>query len=53
MNVRAIYLGLCILGVMLPYSQFVPWVMTHGINAPLFFRELFSTHIGFYVPGSS
>lgn len=46
MNIRAVYLVFCVAGFMLPYSQFVPWVMTHGLNVPLFFRELFSTHIG-------
>jgi hypothetical protein len=34
------------MGFALPYSQFVPWAMVHGLDVPLFFRELFSTHIG-------
>jgi hypothetical protein len=37
---------LCILGVLLPYAEFIPWVMQHGLNLPLFFRELFANRIG-------
>lgn len=46
MSIRAIYLVLCVAGLVLPYSQFVPWVMAHGLDVPLFVRELFSTLIG-------
>lgn len=46
MNTRTIYLVLSFMGFALPYSQFVPWAMVHGLDVPLFFRELFSTHIG-------
>ena len=46
MQLRSVYLGLCLLGVVIPYAPFVPWVMDHGLNLPLFFRELFSTRIG-------
>lgn len=46
MNIRTIYFVLCLLGFVLPYSQFVPWVITHGLDVQLFFRELFSTYIG-------
>jgi hypothetical protein len=45
-RLRHIYLCLCILGAVLPYCQFVPWLATHGLNFPLFFSELFSTRIG-------
>jgi len=41
------YLVFCFLGVVLPYSQFVPWVVTqHGVPMGLFLRELFSNRIG-------
>jgi len=46
MNMRIRYLVLCILGVVLPYSQFVPWVLAHGFDARLFVHELFSNRIG-------
>ena len=46
MSVRLRYLILCILGLVLPYSQFVPWVLAHGFDARLFVHELFSNRIG-------
>ena len=49
MNQRYAYLLFCILGVVIPYSQFVPWVMEHGPNGPLMARELFANRIsGFF-----
>jgi Terpene cyclase DEP1 len=41
-----LYLLLCILGIALPYSQFVPWVIEHGLDMRLFFRQLFANRIG-------
>lgn len=46
MKLRHVYLGLCVLGVVLPYWQFVPWLTTNGLNLSLFISELFSTRIG-------
>jgi predicted exporter len=46
MSPRWSYLLLCLLGTLLPYSQFVPWVMAHGLDMRLFMRELFANHIG-------
>ena len=37
---------LCVAGLAVPYSLFVPWILQHGLNLPLFVRELFSTRIG-------
>lgn len=49
MNMRMTYVILCIAGFVLPYSQFVPWVFAHGLDARLFFSELFSNRIsGFF-----
>jgi hypothetical protein len=45
MKPKAIYLVLCFVGAMLPYWQFIPWVMQHGMNLPLFVRELFANRI--------
>src|SRR5271166_2415079 len=41
-----LYLALCILGVALPYWQFVPWLASNGFDLPLFARELFANRIG-------
>ena len=46
MNIKATFLILCVLGTLLPLSQFVPWVIDDGLNMPLFFQELFSTKVG-------
>lgn len=46
MKPRTLYLALCIAGLLLPYSQFVPWVLQHGLNPALFARELFANRIG-------
>jgi uncharacterized protein DUF2834 len=46
MKLKTIYLALCLLGIVLPYWQFVPWLVQNGFNMPLFFRELFANHIG-------
>ncbi len=46
MKPKTLYLVLCVAGVLIPYWQFVPWVMQHGLNLVLFARELFSTRIG-------
>ncbi len=46
MNPKAIYLLFCALGIALPYSQFVPWVMHNGLRMGLFVQELFANRIG-------
>src|SRR5215470_7798663 len=47
MNRRTVYLLFCVLGVVLPYSQFVPWVVAqHGVPMGLFVRQLFANRIG-------
>lgn len=46
MKPKTLYLALCVAGVIIPYAEFVPWVMHHGLNLALFARELFSTRIG-------
>jgi hypothetical protein len=46
MNRKILYLALCVLGFALPYSQFVPWVIEHGLNMRLFVQQLFANRIG-------
>jgi hypothetical protein len=46
MKLKYVYLILCVLGVLLPYWQIVPWLTEHGTDLPLFFRELFETRVG-------
>jgi hypothetical protein len=42
---KTIYLALCFVGAILPYWQFVPWAVDHGIDLPLFVRQLFANRI--------
>lgn len=47
--VRAIYLGLCVLGTLLPYSQFGPFLVERGLAPGLFVQQLFANEIsGFF-----
>ncbi len=45
MKARHFYLVCCVLGLVLPYSQFVPWLLEHGLDITLFFRELFANRM--------
>ncbi|MBE8968935.1 DUF2834 domain-containing protein [Nostocales cyanobacterium LEGE 12452] len=47
--VKVIYLLLCALGFVLPYSQFFPFILEHGLDIKLFFEQLFANKIsGFF-----
>lgn len=47
MKRKTVYLVFCVLGILLPYWQFVPWVVEqHGVPLGLFLRELFANRIG-------
>jgi hypothetical protein len=43
---KNVYLGLCVLGVVLPYWQFLPWAAQNGLNLSLFVQQLFANRIG-------
>jgi hypothetical protein len=45
MKPKTIYLLLCVVGTILPYSQFVPWLLEHGLNLRLFVDELLFNRI--------
>jgi hypothetical protein len=45
MKPKTIYFVLCVVGALVPYWQFVPWVLEHGMNLSLFVRELFVNRI--------
>lgn len=47
--IQKVYLILCILGVVLPYGQFYPFLVEHGLNLPVFWTQLFQTPVsGFF-----
>ena len=46
MKLKTIYLVLCVLGLVVPYWQFVPWVAANGLNLHFFLQQLFANRIG-------
>ena len=42
---KYLYLGLCVLGAALPYSQFLIFIGEQGLNVPLFFEQLFANRV--------
>ena len=40
------YLALCVVGVVLPYGFFLPWLVDNGLDLSLFITELVSTRVG-------
>jgi hypothetical protein len=46
MKPKTLYLALCFVGVLLPYWQFLPWLLQHGLDLASFARELFANRIG-------
>jgi hypothetical protein len=40
-----VYFGLCVVGVLLPYAQFVPFLMEHGFAFGLIVDQLFVNRI--------
>lgn len=45
MKIRHVYLLLCVIGAILPFTQYVPFVMAHGWNMQLFFQQLLANRI--------
>ena len=48
MKTRHVYLIFAVLGFVIPYSQFVPWLVEHGLNVGLFFGELLANRISMF-----
>ncbi len=49
MKPKSLYLALCILGTVLPYSQLLPFIREHGLDLGIFFEQLFANRIsGFF-----
>ena len=46
MTPRTLYLALCIAGIVMPYSEFVPFLREHGLDVRAFVEQLFSTRVG-------
>jgi hypothetical protein len=46
MKPKHVYLGLCVVGTVLPYSQLAPFLRAHGLDLRLLLEQLFSTPAG-------
>jgi hypothetical protein len=46
MKLKWLYLGLCLVGTALPYTEFIPFLLEHGLDPRLFSEQLFATRIG-------
>jgi hypothetical protein len=45
MTTRRFYLGLCLLGMLVPNAAFWPWLVAHGPDPQLFVRDLFANGV--------
>lgn len=46
MKLRHLYLLFALIGLLLPYWQFLSWMIEHrGVNMPIFLHELFANRI--------
>ena len=45
MQLKHLYLLLCIIGTVLPLWQFTPWMMAHGLNVPLLIEHMFANGV--------
>jgi hypothetical protein len=44
-RLQALYALLCIVGVVLPYSQFIPWIAENGLDVPLLIHQIADSRI--------
>ncbi|UTW00516.1 DUF2834 domain-containing protein [Marinomonas rhizomae] len=42
------YLGLAIIGVLVPYAAFVPWLLQNGVDIPQFCAEMMANPISMF-----
>ena len=45
MSRRSIYFALFVIGIVVPYLSFVPWLLDHGFDVSLMMEELFANRI--------
>ena len=49
MKLKTLYLVLCVVGTVLPYSQLIPFISTNGLDIPLLVDQMFANRIaGFF-----
>lgn len=42
------YLGLAIIGILIPYAAFVPWLLQNGVDIPQFFSDMMANPISIF-----
>ena len=42
MKAKTVYLVLCVVGAIVPYAVFLPWLAAHGLDVPLLIHEIFA-----------
>jgi len=45
MKAKHLYLLFCIIGIVVPYVPFAPFVHQHGLDLPLVYQQIFATPI--------
>ncbi|MGD8996483.1 MAG: DUF2834 domain-containing protein [Anaerolineae bacterium] len=45
MRLKHLCIVLCIIGVVLPYTQFIPWVVENGLNVSLLVDQIASSRL--------
>ncbi|HJP58815.1 MAG TPA: DUF2834 domain-containing protein [Gemmatimonadaceae bacterium] len=45
MSRKAVYLALFVIGTVVPYLSFVPWLIDHGLDISLLVEELFANRV--------
>jgi len=45
MKAKNLYLVLCLLGVIIPYASFVPWIVENGLNVSLLINQVASSPV--------
>ena len=45
MRIKIVYLLLTVIGALVPYIFFLPWLLEHGLNLPLLFQELHASRV--------
>ena len=49
MKLKILYLVLCVVGTVLPYSQLIPFLTANGLNMPLLVDQMFANRVaGFF-----
>jgi hypothetical protein len=49
MRPKHVYLGLCVVGTILPLAAFLPFLRTHGLNIGRFVDQLFGTPVSSFL----